>query len=583
MLPSPGFEDQVRAAKMAQFYGLIPASARTNVALSVIVALALIGHAPPLGLLVWVGMCMAAITLRIKFYRDFVETDPEGHAASRWERRATLALGLSGAAWGLGLAVLFPQDAPLLQALVLIALCGVAAGVAFANTFHPPSLVAYIVPLLVPAIVRLAWQGSALHVTMATGMSVFLLFVLITGKHQARGTDLTIRQGFENERLAQALAQERDAADAARALAEEAGRSKSRFFAAANHDLRQPLHALSLSASALQVRPDAPAEAEVIDNLHASIAALETLFDSVLDVARLDAQRGPVALLPVALQPLLTRLVATYRPQARERNLDLRLRVPPKAAVLADALMLERIISNFLVNALRYTRDGAVLLAVQRRGKAWRIGVWDTGIGIAKEDQARVFDEFTRLESAHAEGERGVGLGLASARRMAALLGSAAEIRSVPEQGSVFWLTLSACELPTPQASASSTAAGAALPDSPLARRSVLLVEDNPLAAQSLAALLGNDAARVMMVYSLAQARTILAREKVDLVISDVDLGKGDSGLALNDIAEPLIFLTGSTDEATLAALAASGRPVLIKPVKPVRLKAAIAAALRAR
>ncbi len=579
--PVPLLEAQVRAAKIAQFYSLIPTSVRAGGALTLIVAAALARSAPLVWLLVWVAASWVALVVRLRFYQRFVATDPQARDLARWERGATLALGLSGVVWGVGLALLLPVDEPLLQALILIALCGIAAGVAFANTFHPPSLVAYVVPLLVPMMLRLGGMGTALHLGMATGLGVFLLFVLATGRQQARGTELTIRQRFENERLAQALARERDTAQAARAATEEAGRSKARFFAAANHDLRQPLHALSLSASALQPRPEASHEADVINNLHASIAALETLFDAVLDVARLDAASGPAALSATPLHPLLKRLVDTYRPQARERHLQLRLRVPRDAAVVSEPLMFERIVSNLLTNALRYTRRGGVLLAAQRRGDAWRVAVWDTGIGIARDDQERIFEEFSRLDTT--DGERGVGLGLASAKRMANLLGTQMQVQSRVGRGSVFWAMLPACALPVSAAPVSSAPMIAALPSAMLHGCRVLLVEDNELAAQSLAALLAPDGARVLVAATLSDARAMLAQAPVDLILADVDLGAGGSGIGLLDRPEPLIFLTGSTDDATQRRLHSVGRPVLVKPVKPVRLRAAIAAAMRTK
>ncbi|NCX62061.1 MAG: sensor histidine kinase, partial [Betaproteobacteria bacterium] len=236
-----------------------------------------------------------------------------------------------------------------------------------------------------------------------------------------------------------------DDLQAQRDAAHQANLAKSSFLATASHDLRQPMHSLNLYLASTAAYPLSDDLRDMVKRMQQCAGYMNEMFDSLLDIARLDAQVIAPRIEAISLQSILLRLQSEFQTLADARAIELRFSADPNLAVLCDASMLERILRNLISNALKYTKIGSVQVLAKQRGKRVRIAVIDSGPGIPKALRRRVFEEFARVrEDGLAEGPRGFGLGLAIARRLAEILGIGLRLRSSVFRGSSFCI-----ELPT--------------------------------------------------------------------------------------------------------------------------------------
>lgn len=370
---------------------------------------------------------------------------------------------------------------------------------------------------------------------------------------------------------------------------EEATRAKSRFLAAASHDLRQPLHAMTLLAHALRRRTkDMPEVVEMLTHMDDALRTLRRMFEALLDVSKLDA--GVIKTEPhiAALKPLLRSACQTYSLEAEKRGLRLSL-VPVEAYVETDPAILEMTVSNLIANALKFTAKGGVLVGCRRRGGKVRIEVYDTGSGIPADRLEAIFQEFEHSRSSAHGANEGMGLGLALVRRYCDIMGYELDVRSIPGRGSRFSIILSEAE-----AEAEPRDIPAKAPKS--ARQSlegvrILVLDDEGTVAFALSRDLKDRGADVVSAERTEEAETLLERgEWPDAAIVDYDLGgaeMGDEFIARVEVERnkrlPTLILTGSTDPETLRLLAASGRRWLTKPADPGVLSAAVAGLVQDR
>ncbi len=389
----------------------------------------------------------------------------------------------------------------------------------------------------------------------------------------ARLTDAHARMTREVEAATAELRARKDEA-------EQANRAKSRFLAAASHDLRQPLHALVLFVSELARQPLDGHSRQIVDRISASAEAMENLLDSLLDISRLDAgvlQPSRQAFQP---HPIVERLLGSQSSVADARGLRLRLHATSHW-VDSDPLLFERIVANLLSNAIRYTAAGTVMIACRRRGQSLRVEVRDSGCGIATKDQEIVFQEFVQLDNPERARAKGLGLGLAIVRRLASLLGLRLELRSAPGRGSVFAIELPLAAPPPPLANVEEARA---LGDIEGVR--IALVDDDPMAREAMYALL---TAWGCQVTADENAEELLARLSSDapppeILITDFRMRGTLDGIALiahlrtdaRHAALPAILVSGDTGPDTLARAQAAGLQLLHKPVRPARLRALI-------
>ena len=269
-------------------------------------------------------------------------------------------------------------------------------------------------------------------------MTVAMGMIVLLGRNYRASFDANVALKLRTEALAVQLQAETSVSDAARQEAEVANRAKTQFFTAASHDLRQPLHAMGLFAEALRQRTHDPEVAQLVNSINESVDALEGLFSELLDITRIDS--GGVEVNPehVLIGDIFRKLRLHFEPTAFEKGLTLRFR-GGRLAVLADPLLVERILRNLVSNAIRYTTDGTVLASARRRGDRVLLQVWDTGVGIGDEERLRVFEEFyqvpgTPLATSVAQ-KKGLGLGLAIVKRLAALMGVPVTLRSEDRPG----------------------------------------------------------------------------------------------------------------------------------------------------
>lgn len=397
--------------------------------------------------------------------------------------------------------------------------------------------------------------------------SLFQTAIMLEGRVRTRTEELTgLMHRLERSNAALAAAKEE---------AETANRSKTRFLAAASHDLLQPVNAARLSLSALGDLALLPEAQVIAGQVERGLQTIEDLIKTILDISKLDAGFVRPELRPVFLPDLLAGLAASFKPFAERKGLRLAVRCPD-VTVTSDPLLLRRILQNLVSNAVRYTDAGGVLLAARRREGSVRVEVVDTGCGIAPEECGLVFDEFYRGRApAGAAEDPGLGLGLSIVHRMAQALDHPLALASRPGHGTRVALTLPPSAVPA--------AAEPAAVATKLSGARVLVVENDAATAEALTRLLRTWGAEVSTHRDLAGVRAAVAAGAAppDALILDYHLDEGACGL---DVAAylrgrqsdplPVIVATGDHTAAIERHVAGIGAELMRKPIKPAQLRA---------
>lgn len=372
--------------------------------------------------------------------------------------------------------------------------------------------------------------------------------------------------------------------------------AKTRLLAAASHDLRQPLHALTLFSDGLANGETDPSRLQRIEHIKECVDSLDRLFSELLNLSQLDAGVLQPQWADFPLDRLFDEISRNFRAVAEQQNLRLVAR-KTDLWVRCDYVMLSRILNNLVSNSLRHTVEGGVLIGARRRGKGVRIDVWDTGIGIAPQHQQKVFEEFYQVDQGKqaTRGARGMGLGLATVQRLAALLNTRVELISRPKKGtSVRVLVRAAAPAISLGQPIGGTTIGGRDEEPDLHGVRVLVIDDERTILEGLQVVLSNWGATVLAAASRAEALALADRweSPPDVVVSDLLLQGGDNGLdviaALErhprgiGVATARLLVTGETKPDRLREVAAAGVAVLYKPVAPRTLRQAIAAQLAA-
>ncbi|MBA4175342.1 MAG: hybrid sensor histidine kinase/response regulator [Leptothrix sp. (in: Bacteria)] len=564
--------------------------------------------ADPLLLGGWLALGCLLWLLRLAHYLRF-RRQPAADDQTLWAWRSSWkALVLvQAAAWGLaawlfwGLGTLYHT-----VSLIFIVYSYCVVSVQLLAT-QARVFLAFIGLVLTPTIVRIASDTSQpWHMGLAVILTLLFCITVLMARTYGSALGLAITLKARTDELADRLQAEMAATEEARRLADEARRAaeaangaKTQFFAAASHDLRQPLHAMGLFAEALRQRSHDPEVASLVNSINESVDALEGLFGELLDITRIDTGGVDVNPAPVRLRDLFQRLRLHFEPVAFEKGLMLSFRGEQLIAH-ADPVLLERVLRNLVSNAIRYTDDGGVLVSCRLRhtaaGPRLLLQVWDSGIGIAEASLPRIWDEFFQVHAnrpLEAHQRKGLGLGLAIVKRLAGLLEAPITVRSRAGHGTVFSLELPPGKVQRGGLDAASTSVKLPI-GLTLDGRLIVVVEDEAAVREGLVVVLQAWGARVIAFDTIAALRAWLATPGIappDLQLVDYRLPEGRTGI------EAMVAMRARWPERKLPAIVITGSSLgghedeavthdyhlLIKPVLPNKLRAMIAFKLGVR
>ncbi len=573
--------DRIRARQVEAVYHNVPVGLAVSLAAAVtLVAVLLyrggISWPTATGFLILMVVQNAARWLQPWVYFRAKPADADWRP---WARRYCIGTFVGGLSWGLGSLWLMVPGHLDQQLLVVLLLCGLGAGAAVSQAVYLPAFYAYLLPELLPLAFWGMVQGDAEHWFLALVTVLWLAGMMMYGRRFHENVVESLRLRYENLDLADSLRLQRD-------LAKEANIAKSRFLAAASHDLRQPVHALGMFIGALRERAMDAEARRLVGHIDESVSAMNGLFGSLLDISRLDAGIIQARAVAFPIYPLLERICLDYAGEAERKGLPLTLR-PCSANVSTDPVLLERIVRNIVSNAVRYTERGRIVVACRRRERL-SIEVWDTGRGIPPDQRKKVFQEFYQLGNPERDRAKGLGLGLAIVERLTTLLDCPLTFRSQPGKGSVF-------KVAVPLASEAELAAAvvepAALPGAP--RPGLILVVDDEIWIQeAMRSLLESWGHEVIAAGSSRELMERLAQRSTrpDLVICDFRLRGEENGIGViqrlrSEYGEDLpgVLISGDTAPDRLKEAQQSGFLLLHKPVPNGRLRAAIGNLMRRR
>jgi len=371
---------------------------------------------------------------------------------------------------------------------------------------------------------------------------------------------------------------------------ELANLARSRFLAAASHDLRQPLHTLSLYSAALKLHAPDGATGEIARHINKALASLSALVDSLLDISKLDAGAVEPEPQSVSLRTLIERIEADYRPLANGKGLEFHVNAPD-ILMQTDPVLFERLVRNLVDNAFKYTAAGNVTLDAQVEGGKVRISVRDTGPGIPPAERERIFEEFYQIGNPERDRVQGLGLGLAIVQRISQLLGLELKLESEPGRGSTFTVTapLAMERRAVPRAPAAPAAPDETAPRA-LEGARVLVIDDEPDVRAGMRALLEQLGCRVAVCSGYTDAARLIDQdglEDIHMIVSDFRLRQHENGIdtvrrlraRLGQV--PALLVSGDTAPERLREAQSSGLPLLHKPVSADKLMEAMLAALR--
>lgn len=569
----------------AQLFDMSYTRLRLSVYMMPLVALPLITYigwrSQATGMLLWgLGYVVLAVVVRQltrRYSEDQARLAP-GELIQLWLPR------VQGLAWlhGAGLAASVIATAPGASQEFMMLLYLVVAHIIATNATHQTPTIG----------VFLRFFGSSWHGVLLLAYWVFphlwhiiiplgLIYSLVIYRHALTSHRFAIEQ-VQLKELSEKLAEQ---FRAAKEQAEAALQEKNLFLTTASHDLRQPIHAMSMLVEAIAMRNQQPAITPLLADLKHCMSSMNQMFNALLDLSRLEAGALPLRAAPVGLHTLVQDTVTLFREQAVQRGLALRMHVPQAEAIVwADQALVRQALVNLVHNALRYTQRGGILIGLRRRAEGWQVEVWDTGIGIAAEDEAQIFSPYFRNQHAWRIDSAGHGVGLAVVARCARLMEATLGFQSRVGRGSRFWLRIpahkpAAAETQSPLAASALTVAPMEALGGPC-----LVLDDDPQVIGAWKALLEGWGVEARYAANAEEAMQHLNKGLMpEAIFCDQRLRSGESGF---DVLRALLarcpgasgaIVSGEINSPELQQAQDEGYLVLCKPLDTAQLRVILA------
>ncbi|MES2949440.1 MAG: hybrid sensor histidine kinase/response regulator [Pseudomonadota bacterium] len=566
-------EDRVLVEQLRLLLGNVRSTVLPSLLITGALLWTLSNDSNALGMKLWAAAIIALKLYAAHHAHHYLCT---GISTAQAPRLVWILLGLNavyGAAWG-ALAWVTLDTITLVESIfVLAVLAGIVGSSMAALSPVLPVFVVFVV-FETTALASKAWlMDDPTYRTLTLASLLFVAALIIQARSSAIAARSAINLRFENIELAVRLREETDKAQAAHQEAVQANLVKSKFLAAASHDLRQPIHALGLFLEVLARSELTAVQRDVLGNARAVSEASAEMLNTLLDFSRIEAGVVEAQIRPFHLQPLLNKIEHELAPQANAKGLFYRTR-ETYAAVQSDPALVELILRNLVTNAIRYTARGGLLVACRTQGNTTQLEVWDTGIGIDAAQHQNIFREFHQLGNTERDRTKGLGLGLSIVDGLARTLGHTLAVSSRPGYGSVFRLGLPKAQMAVVHEE---------LDAMPVSMRKlnmrVLVVDDDEAVRAGMLQLLLSWGCQCEAVESITDALHSARAHRPDMVISDYRLREQRTGAEaiaalraeLGD-ALPALLITGDTAPERLRDARASGIPLLHKPVAPTQL-----------
>ncbi|HEX5057149.1 MAG TPA: hybrid sensor histidine kinase/response regulator [Gammaproteobacteria bacterium] len=515
----------------------------------------------------WICLIFSSVALRLRLTSAFRRTQPGLDQMPYWGKRAVRSTFLSGLAWAIipPLATFSSQGLFLAVVFLLSIMVTIFLG---PGSTYKPAYFSFSIPILGSVgLTFLLYIREYWYIGIAVMMGLTILLHL--SRLQEKTLIESIRIRFEKEELLEELKKQKR-------QAEQANIAKSKFLAAASHDLRQPLHALGLYLDTLQTQLNTKRQEELVDKMGIATAALNDLFQSLLDISKLDAGIVEPAIIDCPINEIYKRLEVRFTPMAKAKNLEISFNSGDDV-VVTDPLLLERILDNLIGNAIRYTNSGKITVAAVKDKDSVQVAVADTGPGIPVHEQENIFKEFYQLHNPERDRTKGLGLGLSIVSRLCALLSHPLKLESEPKRGTKFTLSLP----PGNPANIAKAPQQNVRPGWDIKGSNILVIDDEAEIRDAMRQLLSNWGCNPVCVDSADEAKAaVLSGLKPDLIIADYRLRESQTGVdAIRTIIEALrtkvpgILITGDTAPERLQEAARSGFKLLHKPVNPGQLR----------
>lgn len=575
---------EVKVVHLTHFLNQLPVIVFGQVVAVLVVTYLLYGRVNSLSLSLWFGAFSSLILVRIFLY---VRQINHPSTIENYKQRVvwhTLTAGAFGSLWGLmGFALIGTQSSQD-EYIIITVLLGLVASSVAATANLRAVFIAFTACTLLPVMAKFLIVGGEHNIFLAFLLLFFMLSVyqFELGVHRALAESIKLR--FNNFNLIENLTEEKLRAQDSQRNAENsllsaeiANRSKSIFLAAASHDLRQPTHAVRLLNSALENTDLDPHQSRLVSDISSSMKALEELLDTLLDVSKLDAGTQRVKYKTAYLADVFDSLQRQYNPIASEQGIQLSFG-ETEAIVRTDVILLERLLSNLVSNAIRYTLEGSVTITANSVFKGWEIQVKDTGVGISAGDQSRIYEEFVQLDNSERDRSKGFGLGLAIVKRTAELLRLPLRLESVLGSGSVFTITV---PLGDPN-ELDQTALPGPIEPSDLNEMLVLIIDDDRSVRSAMELLLKSWGCVVLPAATGQEAEDLIKQSATTpkAIITDLRLRDNENGMdvvaRLNsqfNLNCPTLIITGDISPKKLEQISDTNYQLQHKPCDPLKLR----------
>lgn len=532
---------------------------------------------PSLNLAIWLGYMFIAVFIRTWMIFQLAHEAEKILDPQRNLKIMTYAVGIVGFGWGLGWVLMAPDLLMVNRMIYVYMTTAAMISSMFAYSVNTPTFFAFTLPIMIPSLSTVLWSVHIFPWPFSVGLASLYVVVLSIAKNFAKTFEDSVRLRFRNERLYQELATERDQSIAANV-------AKSKFIAVASHDLRQPMHAVNVYLELINLDNLPAVEKKSLAKIKSSITTLNAMFDSLLNISKLDADAMPINPRVFRLDELATTVCDLTEAKATSKGLMLHVS-HSDLLVHGDKLMLQQIISNLVSNAIQYTEHGQVDVRFESEQNCLVIQVSDTGCGIAESEQQHIFNQFYRADNTRALHD-GLGLGLSIVQRLCHLIGADIRVISAQGQGSTFIVTT---PFPISASAEEIYAAQQVTPKIQDARRSlqgkyIAVIEDNPIIVDAYRQTLANKGAYVQVLSEQpseldAQLATI---DRIDCILSDYRLSQTTGDVLIQKLRDnynkeiPAIIVTADTSPSHINLFAQLNVQVLHKPISFHDVAAAI-------